>query len=69
MAGVLLSCSAHQVCKEPASLAFFSIVQGPELVCREEGGYSDGSTPMRDSAVSACLLGCLVFPPRRPFSG
>ena len=29
-----------------------------------ERGYSDGSTPRCDSAVSACFSGCLTFLPR-----
>ena len=72
--GGVLFCSLHHSRKGALWVASCSVVQcvrclmGQCLYCSAadagmwgEGGYGDGSTPTRDSAVPLCFGGCLAF--------
>ena len=84
LAGLLLCRLAHQALKGAPWVGSYSVIQcvrclmGQPLYCSAaddglwgERGYSDGSTPMHDSAVSPCFHGCPAFlhrhfPPQSP---
>ena len=84
--GVLLSRSAHQALKRDILVGSYSVVHGSGvwwaslsvvqlrmLVCGKREAMVMAVPPMRDSAVSPCFHGCLVFlhqhfPPRSPLS-